>query len=112
MRRVLCIYLLIQPASISGGFHFCLFVLFPFSLDSATWLSLPVALSGARDGSVQSDASSSPSEQSQLGQTHPAYPMGPQVSEKIHKNLNTGLMKTFIILKVKDIYTVQAGILS
>ncbi|KAJ0059771.1 hypothetical protein NL108_011268, partial [Boleophthalmus pectinirostris] len=32
----------------------------------------------ARDGSVQSDASSSPSEQSHLGQSHPAYPMGPQ----------------------------------
>lgn len=44
---------------------------------------LPVALSGARDGSVQSDASSSPSEQSQLGQSHPGYPMGPQVSEGI-----------------------------
>ncbi|CAI5672908.1 unnamed protein product [Oreochromis niloticus] len=38
----------------------------------------PNKLYGARDGSVQSDASSSPSEQSQLGQTHPAYPMGPQ----------------------------------
>lgn len=43
---------------------------------------LPVALTGGRDGSVQSDASSSPSEQSQLGQSHPGYPMGPQVSEK------------------------------
>ncbi|XP_047205739.1 POU domain, class 6, transcription factor 2 isoform X2 [Girardinichthys multiradiatus] len=33
---------------------------------------------GARDGSVQSDASSSPSEQSHLGQPHPGYPIGPQ----------------------------------
>nr|CBN82094.1 POU domain, class 6, transcription factor 2 [Dicentrarchus labrax] len=38
----------------------------------------PNKLYGARDGSVQSDASSSPSELSQLGQSHPAYPMGPQ----------------------------------
>ncbi|XP_034562908.1 POU domain, class 6, transcription factor 2 isoform X1 [Notolabrus celidotus] len=38
----------------------------------------PNKLYGARDGSVQSDASSSPSEQSHLGQTHPAYHMGPQ----------------------------------
>nr|XP_046227339.1 POU domain, class 6, transcription factor 2 isoform X2 [Scatophagus argus] len=38
----------------------------------------PSKLYGARDGSVQSDASSSPSEQSQLGQSHPGYPMGPQ----------------------------------
>ncbi|KAM3593673.1 uncharacterized protein V6R79_018757 [Siganus canaliculatus] len=38
----------------------------------------PNKLYGARDGSVQSDASSSPSEPSQLGQTHPGYPMGPQ----------------------------------
>ncbi|KAK5602105.1 POU domain, class 6, transcription factor 2 [Crenichthys baileyi] len=38
----------------------------------------PNKLYGARDGSVQSDASSSPSEQSQLGQPHPGYPMGPQ----------------------------------
>ncbi|KAM6900322.1 POU domain, class 6, transcription factor 2 isoform 2-T2 [Xenentodon cancila] len=38
----------------------------------------PNKLYGARDGSVQSDASSSPSEQSHLGQTHPGYPMGPQ----------------------------------
>ncbi|XP_060950192.1 POU domain, class 6, transcription factor 2 [Limanda limanda] len=38
----------------------------------------PNKLYGARDGSVQSDASSSPSEQSQLGQTHLGYPMGPQ----------------------------------
>ncbi|XP_041924266.1 POU domain, class 6, transcription factor 2 isoform X1 [Alosa sapidissima] len=36
-------------------------------------------LYGARGGSAQSDASSSPSEQSQLGQSHPAYPVGPQV---------------------------------
>nr|XP_040022547.1 POU domain, class 6, transcription factor 2 isoform X3 [Gasterosteus aculeatus aculeatus] len=35
-------------------------------------------LYGARDGSVQSDTSSSPSEQSHLGQSHPAFPMGPQ----------------------------------
>ncbi|XP_076147287.1 POU domain, class 6, transcription factor 2 [Alosa pseudoharengus] len=35
-------------------------------------------LYGARGGSAQSDASSSPSEQSQLGQSHPAYPVGPQ----------------------------------
>ncbi|XP_049913229.1 POU domain, class 6, transcription factor 2 isoform X2 [Epinephelus moara] len=38
----------------------------------------PNKLYGARDGSVQSDTSSSPSEQSQLGQSHPGYPMGPQ----------------------------------
>ncbi|XP_022051907.1 POU domain, class 6, transcription factor 2 isoform X1 [Acanthochromis polyacanthus] len=38
----------------------------------------PSKLYGARDGSVQSDASSSPSEQSHLGQSHPGYPMGPQ----------------------------------
>lgn len=38
-------------------------------------------LPGGRDGSVQSDTSSSPSEQSQLGQSHPGYPIGPQVSE-------------------------------
>ncbi|KAM4719131.1 POU domain, class 6, transcription factor 2 isoform 2-T3 [Anableps anableps] len=38
----------------------------------------PSKLYGVRDGSVQSDASSSPSEQSQLGQSHPGYPMGPQ----------------------------------
>lgn len=42
---------------------------------------LPAMSSGGRDGSVQSDASSSPSEQSQLGQSHPGYHMGPQVSE-------------------------------
>lgn len=41
---------------------------------------LPFSLPGGRDGSVQSDASSSPSEPSQLGQSHPGYPMGPQVS--------------------------------
>uniref|UniRef100_A0A4W5P0H4 Uncharacterized protein n=1 Tax=Hucho hucho TaxID=62062 RepID=A0A4W5P0H4_9TELE len=40
---------------------------------------IPNKLYGARDGSVQSDTSSSPSEQSQLGQCHPAYPVGPQV---------------------------------
>ncbi|KAM3860816.1 POU domain, class 6, transcription factor 2 [Diretmus argenteus] len=38
----------------------------------------PNKLYGARDGSVQSDASSSPCEQSQLSQSHPGYPMGPQ----------------------------------
>ncbi|KAM7390277.1 hypothetical protein PAMA_008447 [Pampus argenteus] len=38
----------------------------------------PNKLYGVRDGSVQSDISSSPSEQSQLGQSHPGYPMGPQ----------------------------------
>ncbi|XP_008394880.1 POU domain, class 6, transcription factor 2 isoform X1 [Poecilia reticulata] len=38
----------------------------------------PSKLYGVRDGSVQSDASSSPSEQSHLGQSHPGYPMGPQ----------------------------------
>nr|XP_057915804.1 POU domain, class 6, transcription factor 2-like isoform X1 [Doryrhamphus excisus] len=39
----------------------------------------PSKLYGARDSSVQSDISSSPSEQSQVGQTHPGYPaMGPQ----------------------------------
>ncbi|XP_068604365.1 LOW QUALITY PROTEIN: POU domain, class 6, transcription factor 2 [Brachionichthys hirsutus] len=38
----------------------------------------PNKLYGARDGSVQSDTSSSPSDQSQLGQSHPGYPMGPQ----------------------------------
>lgn len=45
------------------------------------FILLSVALPGGRDGSVQSDASSSPSEQSQLGQSHPGYPIGPQVSE-------------------------------
>ena len=54
----------------------------PFSFCFSPWIS--VALSGARDGSVQSDASSSPSEQSQLGQSHPGYHMGPQVREKIN----------------------------
>uniref|UniRef100_A0A3Q3W0W0 POU domain protein n=1 Tax=Mola mola TaxID=94237 RepID=A0A3Q3W0W0_MOLML len=38
----------------------------------------PTKLYRGRDGSVQSDASSSPSELSQLGQSHPGYPMGPQ----------------------------------
>ncbi|XP_029313560.1 POU domain, class 6, transcription factor 2 isoform X3 [Cottoperca gobio] len=38
----------------------------------------PNKLYGARDGSVQSDTSSSPSEQSHLGQCHPAFSMGPQ----------------------------------
>ncbi|XP_032359767.1 POU domain, class 6, transcription factor 2 [Etheostoma spectabile] len=38
----------------------------------------PNKLYGARDGSVQSDTSSSPSEQSHLGQSHPGFPMGPQ----------------------------------
>ncbi|XP_061614895.1 POU domain, class 6, transcription factor 2 isoform X2 [Phyllopteryx taeniolatus] len=39
----------------------------------------PGKLYGARDSSVQSDLSSSPSEQSQVGQSHPGYPaMGPQ----------------------------------
>ncbi|KAF0024946.1 hypothetical protein F2P81_021827 [Scophthalmus maximus] len=38
----------------------------------------PNKLYGAHDGSIQSDASSSPLEQSQLGQSHPGYPMGPQ----------------------------------
>uniref|UniRef100_A0A673ZUI5 POU class 6 homeobox 2 n=1 Tax=Salmo trutta TaxID=8032 RepID=A0A673ZUI5_SALTR len=38
----------------------------------------PNKLYGAHDGSVQSDASSSPSEQCHLGQSHPAYPVGPQ----------------------------------
>ncbi|KAI9516644.1 hypothetical protein NQZ68_013700 [Dissostichus eleginoides] len=33
---------------------------------------------GACDGSVQSDTSSSPSEQSHLGHSHPAFSMGPQ----------------------------------
>ncbi|TWW70831.1 POU domain, class 6, transcription factor 2 [Takifugu flavidus] len=42
------------------------------------FILLSVALPGGRDGSVQSDASSSPSEQSQLGQSHPGYPIGPQ----------------------------------
>ena len=42
--------------------------------------SLSLALPGAREGSVQSDASSSPSEQGGLGQSHPAYSLGPQVS--------------------------------
>ncbi|XP_022522736.2 POU domain, class 6, transcription factor 2 isoform X2 [Astyanax mexicanus] len=35
-------------------------------------------LYGGRGGSVQSDASSSPSEQGHMGQSHPAYPVGPQ----------------------------------
>ncbi|KAM8823189.1 POU domain, class 6, transcription factor 2 isoform 3-T4 [Spinachia spinachia] len=43
----------------------------------------PNKLYGARDGSVQSDTSSSPSEQSHLGQSHAAFPMGPQVSGDI-----------------------------
>ncbi|XP_057680541.1 POU domain, class 6, transcription factor 2 isoform X2 [Corythoichthys intestinalis] len=39
----------------------------------------PGKLYGARESSVQSDISSSPSEQSQVGQSHPGYPaMGPQ----------------------------------
>ncbi|XP_070709492.1 POU domain, class 6, transcription factor 2 [Pempheris klunzingeri] len=38
----------------------------------------PNKLYGARDGSVQSDASSSPSEQSHPSQAHPGYPLGPQ----------------------------------
>ncbi|XP_074478777.1 POU domain, class 6, transcription factor 2 isoform X1 [Sebastes fasciatus] len=38
----------------------------------------PNKLYGARDGSVQSDTSSSPSEQSHLGQSHPGFSMGPQ----------------------------------
>ncbi|XP_062336340.1 POU domain, class 6, transcription factor 2-like [Osmerus eperlanus] len=38
----------------------------------------PNKLYGAREGSVQSDASSSPSEQGGLGQSHPAYSVGPQ----------------------------------
>lgn len=71
-----CVYLLIQSVLISGG-------VFVFS--AFLHGSLPVAFSGARDGSVQSDASSSPSEQSHLGQSHPGYPMGPQVSERIRK---------------------------
>ncbi|XP_034023288.1 POU domain, class 6, transcription factor 2 isoform X2 [Thalassophryne amazonica] len=40
--------------------------------------STPNKLYGAHDGSVQSDASSSPTEQNQLSQSHPGYPMGPQ----------------------------------
>ncbi|KAF4075863.1 hypothetical protein AMELA_G00223780 [Ameiurus melas] len=35
-------------------------------------------LYGVRGGSVQSDASSSPSEQGHMCQPHPAYPVGPQ----------------------------------
>ncbi|KAM9827462.1 POU domain, class 6, transcription factor 2 [Neosynchiropus ocellatus] len=46
--------------------------------DAADREGTPAKLYGARDGSVQSDISSSPSEQSQLGQSHPGYPMGPQ----------------------------------
>ncbi|XP_061661992.1 POU domain, class 6, transcription factor 2 [Syngnathoides biaculeatus] len=39
----------------------------------------PGKLYGARDSSVQSELSSSPSEQSQVGQSHPGYPtLGPQ----------------------------------
>ncbi|XP_037550344.1 POU domain, class 6, transcription factor 2 [Nematolebias whitei] len=38
----------------------------------------PNKLYGIRDGSVQSEASSSPCEQNQLGQSHPGYPLGPQ----------------------------------
>ncbi|XP_029611860.1 POU domain, class 6, transcription factor 2 [Salmo trutta] len=53
----------------------------------------PNKLYGARDGSVQSDASSSPSEQSQLGQCHPAYPVGPQsllVAQQLAQQLAGG----------------------
>lgn len=59
---------------------------------------LPVALSGARDGSVQSDASSSPSEQSQLGQSHPGYPMGPQVSEGIMQQTEAKLRTLYLLM--------------
>ncbi|XP_041737129.1 POU domain, class 6, transcription factor 2-like isoform X3 [Coregonus clupeaformis] len=54
---------------------------------------IPNKLYGARDGSVQSDTSSSPSEQSQLGQSHPAYPVGPQsllVAQQLAQQLAGG----------------------
>ncbi|XP_010883848.2 POU domain, class 6, transcription factor 2 isoform X2 [Esox lucius] len=53
----------------------------------------PNKLYGARDGSVQSDVSSSPSEQSQLGQSHPGYPVGPQsllVAQQLAQHLAGG----------------------
>ena len=52
-----------------------------FFVSLSARISLPVALPGACDGSVQSDTSSSPSEQSHLGHSHPAFSMGQQVSE-------------------------------
>ncbi|XP_056869042.1 POU domain, class 6, transcription factor 2 isoform X2 [Takifugu flavidus] len=48
------------------------------SSETADREGTPNKLYRGRDGSVQSDASSSPSEQSQLGQSHPGYPIGPQ----------------------------------
>lgn len=47
-----------------------------------------VSVSGIRDGSVQSEASSSPCEQNQLGQSHPGYPLGPQVCGIKHYTLH------------------------
>uniref|UniRef100_A0A8D3B709 POU domain protein n=1 Tax=Scophthalmus maximus TaxID=52904 RepID=A0A8D3B709_SCOMX len=47
-------------------------------LGNAAIKGMKESLFRARDGSIQSDASSSPLEQSQLGQSHPGYPMGPQ----------------------------------
>lgn len=41
--------------------------------------ALSLSLSGGRVGSVQSDASSSPTEHGHMGQSHPTYPLGPQV---------------------------------
>lgn len=41
--------------------------------------ALYLSLSGGRVGSVQSDASSSPTEHGHMGQSHPTYPVGPQV---------------------------------
>ncbi|KAL7835286.1 hypothetical protein SRHO_G00276330 [Serrasalmus rhombeus] len=43
--------------------------------DRSSGMATPV---GVRGGSVQSDASSSPSEHGHMGQSHPAYPVGPQ----------------------------------
>lgn len=45
--------------------------------------ALCLSLSGGRVGSVQSDASSSPTEHGLMGQSHPTYPVGPQVRTHI-----------------------------
>ncbi len=44
-------------------------------------INLSFSLSGGRFGSVQSDASSSPTEHGHMG--HPTYPLGPQVRTHI-----------------------------
>ncbi len=45
--------------------------------------ALCLSLSGGRVGSVQSDSSSSPTEHGFMGQSHPTYPVGPQVRTHI-----------------------------